>query len=57
MPNTHRVVRELAMEGKVEITQRGNVIDASSTIRGPYRIRNVKSAEKPTRSEHVAKQE
>lgn len=39
MPKTHLVVRELAMEGKLEITQKGAVVKDGSNIRGPYRIR------------------
>ena len=44
MPSTHAVVRQLAKEGELEITQRGTiVIDATSSVatkvRGPYRVR------------------
>ena len=41
MPNTHQIVKVLAKEGRLEITQKGSVVDANSQIRGPYRIRKV----------------
>lgn len=43
MPNTHQIVKVLAGEGWLEITQKGSVVDAKSQIRGPYRIRKVVS--------------
>jgi len=45
MPLTHDILREMANKGEIEITQRGVVLDVSSSngedekIRGPYRIR------------------
>ena len=41
MPKTHQVVIVLAKEGRLEITQKGSVVDANSQIRGPYRIQKV----------------
>ena len=43
MPNTHTCVKALAREGRLEITQKGSVVDPNSQIRGPYRIRKVAS--------------
>ncbi|GFR50954.1 hypothetical protein Agub_g13274 [Astrephomene gubernaculifera] len=39
MELTRDIARELASEGRIEILQRGQVIDHSSSIRGPIRIR------------------
>jgi len=43
MPLTHQVVKSLAKELRLEITQEGSVVDINShtCIRGPYRIRKV----------------
>jgi len=40
MPPTRRAAGRLVAEGRVEITQRGNVVDLA-TARGPVRIRRV----------------
>ncbi|WP_253870299.1 DUF3253 domain-containing protein [Mycobacterium sp. 1164966.3] len=39
MPEALEIARELAASGDVEITQRGNVLDADRDWRGPIRIR------------------
>lgn len=39
MPETHAVVRGMAVAGELEITQLGKVCDVATKIRGPYRIR------------------
>jgi len=39
MPSTHQVVKKLAKEGRLEITQKGELVDPNVEIRGPYRIR------------------
>lgn len=39
MDDARAVARELARDGDVEITQRGEVLDPDATWRGPIRIR------------------
>ncbi len=39
MDQARGVARQLAREGEVEITQRGEVLDPDATWRGPIRIR------------------
>jgi hypothetical protein len=39
MDDARKVARELAESGQVEITQRGKVVDPTSDLRGPIRIR------------------
>ena len=39
MPDARETARELANEGRVEITQKGKAIDPNEPWRGPIRIR------------------
>lgn len=39
VPEVRDVARHLAIEGRVEITQRGEVLDPDATWKGPVRIR------------------
>ena len=38
MPATRAVAEEMATAGKIEVTQKGNVVDISN-VRGPIRLR------------------
>lgn len=42
MDEARAIARELAKSGRVEITQRGNVLDPATEWRGPIRIRAVR---------------
>lgn len=42
MDEARAIARELAKSGRVEITQRGNVLDPATAWRGPIRIRAVR---------------
>lgn len=39
MPATHNVVKRLAVEGRVKITQKGAAVGDLDKIKGPYRVR------------------
>lgn len=41
MDEARAIARELAKSGRVEITQRGDVLDPATVWRGPIRIRTV----------------
>lgn len=43
MIDARELARELAKAGRIEITQRGNVLDPDGTWRGPIRIRASRS--------------
>lgn len=39
MPVTHKVIRQLLKEVKLEIIQKGSIVNDVSKMKGPYRIR------------------
>ena len=45
MENTRLAARRLAKEKKIQILQKGNVLDPDSQIKGPIRLKRVSSAD------------
>jgi hypothetical protein len=45
MENTRLAARRLAKEKKIQILQKGNVLDPDSQIKGPIRLKIVSSAD------------
>ena len=39
MPATHAVVRSLCLAGRVQMTQKGQVLENPAAVKGPFRVR------------------